>query len=161
VVVSLPGPDLLRQEFNDRRADLRVVSLVSPSCDQCLDGLKLVLDTVSGGGQDVTVFVLWLNIIEGDGPQAAARRAGEYGVPRSVRHYWEGDGWPVSSRARAVVGIGEYDPTQSAWDVHLLYRRGVEWDGDLPSPTAWAYNNTDDFCVGERLNAAVIQGWLD
>jgi hypothetical protein len=121
--------------------------------------LRLVLDAV-GGAQDLTVLVLWLNMIEGDGVQAAAQRADEYAVLPSVRHYWEGDGWPISSRARAVLGLGEYDPTQSAWDVHLLYGPGVEWDGDLPQPTAVAYNTLEDLCVGERLNATVIRRWL-
>jgi hypothetical protein len=60
-----------------------------------------------------------------------------------------------------VLGIGPYDPTQSAWDVHLLYRRGSKWDEDAPpAPTAWAYNMLDALCIGERLSAKVVQRWL-
>jgi DNA-binding NtrC family response regulator len=79
-----------------------------------------------------------------------------FGLDRdhTVRHYWEEDGWPVSTRVRSLLRIGPYDPTQSAWDVHLLYRLGAEWDGNTPPlPTTWAYNLTDDLCVGERLSA--------
>jgi hypothetical protein len=120
-----------------------------------------VLDVVAGA-DDVAVFVLWLNMLEGDTAQEAQRAAATVGVSRAVRHYWEADGWPVSTRVRSVLRIGPYDPTQSAWDVHLLYRPGAEWDGNTPPlPTAWAYNLTDDLCVGERLSATVVRRWVD
>jgi hypothetical protein len=122
-----------------------------------------VLDVVDGA-DDVAVFVLWLNMLEGDTAREARRAAAAFGVDRdhTVRHYWEEDGWPVSTRVRSVLGIGPYDPTQSAWDVHLLYRFGAEWDGNTPPlPAAWAYNLTDDLCVGERLSATVVRRWLD
>jgi hypothetical protein len=158
--VSLPGTCRLRQDFNDQRSDLRVVSLVSPTCDQCFAGLKLVFDVI-GATPGVAVFVLWLNMLEGDTSQAARRAANDVGVDGLVKHYWEEEGWPISTRVRSVLGIGPYDPTQSAWDVHLLYRRGAEWDGaDPPPPTAWAYNLLDDLGAGARLSATVVRSWL-
>ena len=67
----------------------------------------------------------------------------------------------MSTRVRTVLGIGPYDPTQSAWDVHLLYRLGAEWDGNAPPlPTAWVYNLSDHLDVGERLSASAVRGWL-
>jgi hypothetical protein len=160
-VVSLPGTVRLRRDFNDERADRRVLSLVSPTCGQCLDGLRLVLEGFSGVA-GVSVFVLWLSMLEGDTPQAADRAATEFGVDGAVRHYWEEDGWPVSTYVRSVLGIGPYDPTRSAWDVHLMYRVDAEWEGDAPPvPTAWAFNLVDDLDVGERLSATVMRRWLD
>jgi hypothetical protein len=136
--------------------------LVSPTCEQCFAGLRLVLDVVAGA-DGVAVFVLWLNMLEGDTAQEADRAATAFGVDGEVmvRHYWEEEGSPVSTHVRSVLGIGPYDPTQSAWDVHLLYRLGAEWDGNAPPlPTAWAYNLVDDLCVGERLSATVVRRWL-
>jgi hypothetical protein len=160
--VSLPGTARLRRDFNDERAERRVLSLVSPTCDQCAAGLRLVLDGVAGA-DGAAAFVLWLNMLEGDTAQAAGRAAISFGVDgvRAVQHYWEDDGWPVSSRVRSLLGIGPYDPTQSAWDVHLLYRLGAEWNGNAPPlPAAWAHNLLDDLCVGERLSATVVRSWL-
>ena len=160
LVQSLPGPDVLRKDFNERRADPRVLSLVSPTCDQCLAGLRVVVDTI-GDARGITVLVLWLDMIAGDGPEAAARMSSELARNSGVKHYWEGDGWPVSSRVRSLLGIGAYDPKQSAWDVHVLYGQGIEWSGVAPpSPTAVAYNTLDDMSVGKRLSATVIRRWL-
>jgi hypothetical protein len=93
--------------------------------------------------------------------QAANDTADRVAADASVSHYWEEEGWPVSSRLRTVLGIGPYDPTQSAWDIHLSYRRGVTWDGDTPpTPTAWAYNQLVDLDVGERLSTTVVQRWV-
>jgi len=82
--------------------------------------LKLVLDAIDGA-PGVAVFVLWIAMLDGDTLQAAKEAANCLNVDASVRHYWEEEGWPVSARLRPVLGIGPYDPTQSAWDIHLLF----------------------------------------
>jgi len=158
--VFLPDTRQLRQDFNDEQAELRVLSVVSPTCEQCLSGLQLVLDAIDRT-PGVTAFVLWIAMLDGDTPQVASAAAEGVRVDASVSHYWEEQGWPVSARLRSVLGIGPYDPTQSAWDVHLLYRRGSKWDEDAPpAPTAWAHNMLDALCAGERLSAKVVQCWL-
>jgi hypothetical protein len=158
--VSLPDTRQLRQDFNNEQAELRVLSVVSPTCDHCLSGLKLVLDAIDRT-PGVTVFVLWIAILDDDTTEAAGDAAESVRVDASVSHYWEEEGWPVSSRLRSVLGIGPYHPAQSAWDVHLLYQRGANWNEDAPPPpAAWAYNLLDDLCVGERLSTTVVQRWL-
>jgi hypothetical protein len=92
VVVSLPGTLQLRENFNDRHTERRVLSLVSPTCDQCLAGLKLVMDEI-GGTSDVAIFVLWVSMLAGDTPEVARRVANGVGVDGgTMRHYWEGEG---------------------------------------------------------------------
>jgi hypothetical protein len=158
--MSLSDTLRLQRDFNEQHAERRVLSLVSPTCDRCLAGLRLVLDVIDDA-PGISVFVLWLNMLEGDSPHAALRAAKDFTVDVVVRHYWEEEGWPLSTRVRSVLGIGPYDPTQSAWDVHLLYPRGAEWNGDdPPSPAAWAYNLLDGLCVGERLSTSVVRTWL-
>jgi hypothetical protein len=160
VVVLLPDTHRLRQDFNDEQAELRLLSVASPTCDQCRAGLNLVLDTVENT-PGVAAFVLWIAMLDGDTQQTANEAAVGLPVDASVSQYWEEEGWPVSARLRSVLGIGPYDPTQSAWDVHLLYLRGAAWEGDAPPPpAAWAYNLLDDLCVGERLSARVVRRWM-
>jgi hypothetical protein len=137
-----------------------VLSVISPTCDNCRGGLRLVRDVVDGHPA-VVLFVLWIGMLSGDSASAAARAAAESGGDTDARHYWEEEGWPVSTRLRSILGIGSYDPTRSAWDVYLLYPRGVRWAGDDPPvPSGWAYNVPADLPVGERLNAALLHRWM-
>jgi hypothetical protein len=160
VVVGLPDSRQLRSDFNERTALLRVVSVVSPTCDDCLAGLTLLLKAIDGAA-GVVILVLWLGMLPGDAPDVAEQAAKRFPGPPPSLHYWEEEGWPVSTRLRSVLGVGPYDPVRSAWDVYLLYGRGVEWgDGDPPVPTAWAYNTRDDLPAGDRLSAAMVRGWM-
>jgi hypothetical protein len=160
VVVGLPDSRQLRSDFNDRRALVRVVSVVSPTCDDCLAGLTLLLEAIDGAASVVSL-VLWLAMLPGDGPKVAEKAAKRFAIETPSLHYWEEEGWPVSTSLRHVLGIGRYDPVRSAWDVYLLYAPGVEWgNGDPPVPTAWGYNTRDELPAGERLSAALVRDWM-
>ena len=159
-VVGLADSTQLRRDFDDRRDLRRVVSVVSPTCEDCLAGLTLLLEAVAGV-PDITNLVLWLGMLPGDAPEAAAEEAQRFVIETAVLHYWEEEGWPVSTRLRRVLGIGPYDPLRSAWDVYLFYGSGVEWGGGHPPvPAAWAYNTREDLPGGQRLSAPVVRDWL-
>jgi hypothetical protein len=159
VVVALPDSTQLRNDFKDRRGALRVVSVVSPTCEDCLAGLGLLFEAIDGA--HVASLVLWLGMLPGDSPEAAEESAKRFAVDPPALHYWEEEGWPVSTRLRPFLGIGPHDPTRSAWDVSLLYGPGVEWcEGDPPAPDAWAYNTRGDLRGGERLSAARVRDWV-
>jgi hypothetical protein len=161
VVVRLGGSDQLRVDFNARNAAPRIVSVVSPTCEDCLAGLTVVLDGIVGD-PSIVALVLWVAMLSGDGPDAAAVAATRFSADGSALHYWEEEGWPVSTRLRPVLGLGPHDAARSAWDVYLLYEPGIEWlDDDPPVPNAWAYNTRDDLPSGERLTQAVVAGWLN
>jgi hypothetical protein len=142
--VLLPDTQRLRSDFNNQVTERRVLAIVSPTCGDCRAGPRLVLDAV-GERRTVSLFVLWTGMLAGDTAEAASSAAEQTGYDRKVWHYWEDEGWPVSTRLRAVLRIGPYDPTRSAWDVYLLYPNGPTWSGeDPPVPVAWAYNLRDD-----------------
>lgn len=70
---------------------------------------------------------------EGDDAAAAAKQAGSWSEGR-VRQWWDGMG--EMSRLFAQV-LGLHGP---AWDVYLLYRPGIQWDGDVPpTPSVWMH----------------------
>jgi hypothetical protein len=120
----------------------------------------LVLATIDGTA-DMVGLVLWVGMLARDAPEVAEATAKRFVARPRVLHYWEEEGWPVSTRLRPVLGRGPYDPTRSAWDVYLLYGRGIQWgDGNPPVPTAWAYNTRDDLPSGARLSAALIRDWM-
>ena len=158
--MALPDSTQLRNDFNDRRDVRRVVSVVSPTCDDCLAGLSLLFEAIDAAVH-IAPLVLWLGMLPGDASEAAEESAKRFAADPPALHYWEEEGWPVSTRLREVLRIGPYDPTRSAWDVYLLYGPGVEWGkGDPPAPDAWAYNTRDDLLGGQRLSKAVVRDWV-
>ena len=159
VVAGLPNSRRLRDDFNDRRDALRIVSAVSPTCEDCLAGLSLLFNAIDAA--HIAPLVLWLGMLPGGSPEVAEEAAKRFVVDPPAVHYWEEEGWPVSTRLREVLGIGRHDPTRSAWDVSLLSRPGVEWcESDPPAPDAWAYNTRDDLPGGARLSATLVRDWL-
>lgn len=49
-----------------------------------------------------------------------------------AQQYWDAHGWLGEAYGRVLRTPG------SAWDVYLLYRRGVRWNGTLPpAPDFW------------------------
>jgi hypothetical protein len=158
--VSLRDLEQLRLDFNAHVDRRRLLSLVSPTCDDCRAGLNLVRDTMADA-EEVVRFVLWLAMRDGDTVDAALEAAEQAAFGNRERSYWEGEGWPVSTRMRPVLGLGAYDPTRSAWDIHLWYARGITWDGeDPPTPSAWVHNLRDDPGMGERLDPMLLRRWL-
>ena len=73
----------------------------------------------------------------GDCDDAAARASEAFSGDLRFSHFWEEEGWPVSTALRPLLGFGDYEPTRSAWDVDLFYEPGVKWMHRVPpTPTA-------------------------
>ena len=99
--VFLPDTRQLRQDFNDEQAELGVLSVVSPTCDRCLSGLQLVLDTIAPhcGCHGLRVY----------GSRCSPAIHRRWPVPRaegvrvdaSVGQYLGKEGWLVSARLRS------------------------------------------------------------
>jgi hypothetical protein len=93
---------------------------------------------------------------------AAAGASAAFGAELGFSHFWEEDGWPVSTALRPLLGSGANDPARSAWDVYLFYEPGVRWvDQTPPIPTEWAHQ-LDELALGfgERLSLATVRRWL-
>jgi hypothetical protein len=143
----------LCREFNRSSENLRVLAVLSPTCPDCIAGYELVSQMPAGP----TRMVLWTAMREGDSADVAARLIGS---DRRCSHYWETEGWPVSSRLRPVLGLGPYDPELSVWDVYLLYRPGINWTGgDPPVPSDWTHNLHEDAPRRPRISSTLLTSW--
>ena len=132
----------LQRDFNATSDATRLLLLVSPSCEHCLEGAHIVADGLARAPDvDVDVLVHWLHALFGDSDEVADGATAVFGDDDRVRHYWEeGDGWSIASTFRPVLGLGDYNPERFAWDVYLLYRPGISWGDVPPLPSALAHN---------------------
>ncbi len=128
------GGDPLRTAFNDDAGNVRLVLLVSPTCGFCLEGSLKVQNTILDheSSQTLTPFVVWV-------PQLGARRqhvasGAALVTDKRAQQYWDGTGWLGDAYQQTLGTPG------SAWDVYMLYGRGVRWTEDLPpKPTYWMH----------------------
>jgi hypothetical protein len=97
----------------------------------------------------------------GDCEEAATRASEAFSGDSGFAHFWEEEGWPVSTARRPLLGLGDYEPTRSVWDVYLCYDPGVEWVHLVPpTPTQWAHQLEPDPGVGDRLALNTVSRWL-
>jgi hypothetical protein len=152
-VTVLPGVDRLRGDFNEWSNAVRVLAVLSPTCQECLAGYELLLRMPPA----TTRLVLWTAMKDGDSISTVATLIDD---DKHCTHYWEDEGWPVSTRLRPLLGLGPLDSEKSAWDVYLLYSPGIIWtEEDLPMPSDWTHNLRDQDAERPRITAALIASW--
>ena len=101
---------------------------------------------------DISVSVVWINMLPPDSADTAKRSALIVDDDRA-RHFYD----PERRVGRAIaLSLGE--PDMIAWDIYLFYAAGQEWQASMPAPTHWAHQLSgerwrDHFHWGDDLNA--------
>ena len=153
--VELSG---LKAWFNGSSGSVRVVSILSPTCPECQCGhraVKSVFDKT--GSQDLKGFIVYLPMRTDDDPAAVNEEAATF-VDKRLTEGWDGDRQVGNLFARTLKLRG------TAWDVYLVYDRGVRWDGASPPvPSFWMHQlkagvgADQKLCLNpERLSRDVI-----
>lgn len=109
-----------------------------------------VLDHVAS--PELAAYFIWVPVL-GDDNESAARRAAALVPDGRARHYWA----PTDSTARAFQAalplVDEF-----AWDVYLVYGRGVEWTGEYPpAPTYYMHQLVGRLPEERMLDGAVLR----
>jgi len=132
--LSLLSPEELRKEFNASSQKVRIVALLSPTCSECQSGHAVV-----GGilkrfrSARLQALLVWEPMREGDSPEAAADQA------EAVRDARISQGWDGSRDVGKLFGA-TLDLQETAWDVYLIYKPGIIWEGQRPPhPTFWMH----------------------
>jgi hypothetical protein len=124
----------LRKEFNASSQKIRIVALLSPTCPECQSGHAVV-----GGilkrfpSPRLQALLVWEPMRDGDSPAAAAEQA------ETVRDARISQGWDGSRDVGKLFGA-TLELHETAWDVYLIYKAGVVWEGQRPPhPTFWMH----------------------
>ena len=98
-VTVFPGVDRLRGDFNEWSNAVRVLAMLSPTCQECLAGYELLLRMPPA----TTRLVLWTAMKDGDSISTVATLIDD---DKHCTHYWEDEGWPVSTRLTSTSWLG-------------------------------------------------------
>ena len=148
--------DLLRQRFNADSDKLRIVALLSPTCEGCLRGARAIQQSVLDRYPDLdtAVHVVWLPMLGSDN-EASAKKSSLMYTDSRVRQYWDAEkssGWAYTNdlfsdmgeRMKTAIAGDEQlqrdvQPRGQGpmWDIYMLYEPGAKWGETVPEPTSW------------------------
>lgn len=121
----------MREEFNATSDKVRIVALLSPTCPGCEAGHAVVARLLKKfGSPKLQAILIWEPMLQGDSPVTAARQAAAVQDPRIFQ------GWNESKNLGQLFGgtLGMHGSDSVAWDVYLLYKPGIKWEGQQPPP---------------------------
>ena len=104
-----------------------------------------VLDQIAS--PDLAAYFVWVPVL-GEDDESAARRASVLVPDSRAGHYWaptESTAWAFQA---ALPLVDEF-----AWDVYLVYDRGIEWTGaNPPAPTYYMHQLVGRLPEGRMLD---------
>jgi hypothetical protein len=132
--LSLLSTEDLRKEFNASSRKIRIVALLSPTCSECQSGHAVVGRVLQKfPSPRLQALLVWEPMREGDSPATAAEQA------EMVRDARISQGWDGSRDVGELFGA-TLDLHEIAWDVYLIYKPGITWEGQRPPhPTFWMH----------------------
>ena len=134
VEVSASGQPFI-DDFNRSRDRLRIVAIVSPTCLDCLNGVRSIRRAIQAAPPSgpVAASIVWVDLSPFDSP-AEVERVSRLIELEDARHYHDPTGW---TGRQIAASLGH--PDQLAWDMFLFYAPGLGWDDVPPPPTDWAH----------------------
>ena len=80
------------------------------------------------------VYVVWVPVLPGD-DTAPAQEARSLVPDQRAAHFWDGHG----ALPRLFSRVLHLPAGCPAWDVYLMYARGVRWTAEAPAPVSWQH----------------------
>jgi len=99
----------------------------------------------------VRTYFIWGPYLTGDTIETARQGTQRFLAPNSV-YFWTST-QKLSAELASVLRLGM---GRAAWDVYLIYRKGIIWEGQVPSPTYWQQQL--EVLQGEPFNITVFEG---
>ena len=151
----------LKKEFNRLRDKVRVVAILSPTCDACQWGRGVVGEVFANeDSANLAGLVVWLPMKSKDSAAAAREESEALSDARITVRAWDKD------REIGKVFAKPLKLTYTAWDVYLVYAPGAEWTGnEPPKPTYWMHqlqgqSEENMMCVNPAALSAQVKQLL-
>lgn len=127
--------DQLREAFNASSNQVRLVSVLSPTCSMCQKGHGAIKTIFSDFKSDkLKGLLVWLPMLKKDDSHMASAQSGEFQDPRIIFQGWD-KGKEIAAQFSNTLRL-----KQTAWDIYLVYKPGVKWtDVNPPVPTFWMH----------------------
>ena len=100
---------------------------------------------------DLRSYWIWGPYLRTDKEEVARQNAAKFAPPGSV-HYWT----PSPHLAEELSSQLHLQQGRLAWDVYILYARGVVWGANFPPPTYWQHQL--GVIQGEPMNVTRLDG---
>ena len=81
---------------------------------------------------NLRAYFVWGPYLDADNAQTARESASRYQAPNSA-YYWTS----TPGLAQELASVLRLPGGRLAWDVYLLYRKGVLWETSFPIPAYW------------------------
>jgi hypothetical protein len=140
VVEELYPVKNLMEQFNRSNFKVRVLAILSPTCPDCLHGFEMLKTLLHKfPSDDLSVFLIWIPMLDEDNFEAAIARSRELSDSRLTQ------AWDYSRQIGTLFGK-TLNLQKTAWDVYLIYARTESnWEGDeIQSPTFWMHQLSSD-----------------
>jgi hypothetical protein len=128
------GVQDVREQFNASSQKVRVVALLSPTCPDCQSGHETVGRVLKKyRSAKLAAILVWEPMRDGDSATSASQQAG------TVQDDRISQGWD-SNRSLGKLFGEILDIHEIAWDVYLVYKPGIRWEGTRPPrPKFWMH----------------------
>ncbi len=121
--------DVLRKKFNSEQGKTRIIALMSPTCEVCQSGHRIMRGVFSNLARiKLKGYLVWLPILETDKKAAAEKQAVAYSKDPQLSLYWNDDK-SLGNAFSKTLKLSE-----TAWDVYLVYGPGKTWEDEIPPP---------------------------
>jgi hypothetical protein len=145
---KITAQDLI-DRFNALPDFVRVLSILSPNCRDCVFGYETVRKLFErfNSSNNLRGFIVWTPMEEGDDTSAAVRRSAATQDLR-IENFWDEEkeiGQLFARTLRLQNSI--------AWDVYLLYSSRIIWENEekAPEPAFWMHQLDSDSSADPKL----------
>ncbi len=105
---------------------------------------------VQQSNPDLRAYFVWAPFIASDSLEAARSATEKYAAPNTV-YFW----LPSIKIAQELAAVLRLGAGRLAWDVFLLYKRGIIWQTMIPEPTYWQQQL--DILQGDAFDTMVME----
>ncbi len=131
----------LIDQFNASEDSVRVLAIVSPSCEECLRGVELIRRLLARfDSKKLRGFILWVAMLQEDDERIARQKSEMVQDPRIMQF------WDYERIAARMYGNTLRLAKGVAWDVYLLYSPRMRWENEenAPEPAYWMHQLTSE-----------------